>query len=782
MIDQQILDKLEFQKVLQFAAKYSVTEKGKSKVTGLRPLANTNLVKIEGDYVNQAKDILISQNSPPFEFIPDLDTELSQSRIEGAVLDSKKILEILRLAVISRNIFQFLKNHAEAAPDLYKLSSSLFVDKVFEHHITKIVNENGEVKDNASAKLAEIKKEINSKRDELIKSVNRLIKTLSENDIVREDYLTLRDGRIVVPVKAEHKRHIKGFIHSESSTGQTVYIEPEETLELNNDIISLSFAEKREIERLLRELTKHIGTESAKLRIALDTIADLDSVFARAKYSVEVIGSFPKIENDKPFNIMQGKHPILLKKLGREETIPLNISIHDKKVIIITGPNAGGKTVVLKTVGILSLMVLSGMHIPADPDSNFHFFDNILVDIGDEQSLEDDLSTFSSHLSNIREILGKATRDSLVLLDEIGTGTDPSEGSALASAMLLLLMEKGSIVLASTHHGSLKLFANDIAGFQNAAMEFDTRNLRPTYVFKQGIPGSSYAFEIAKRIGFDDEFLKIAREHLDAGKHNVEKFLVDIESKSRELEEKLKTYEIENARLNGLSNLYKKNIDQLNSEKKEILKKTKAEAENYLRGINKKIEEVIKSLKESNADKNIIKTSQKIVKELKEGNKDLFSETIDIHGEKFNFIPGDFVAVRNTNTTGKILQLSPDNRKATILSGNLKMKIGVSELVPAKKEQKVETAYSSYLDDSAGQKVRLDIRGERADQAEFEVLKFLDGAYSAGLNRVEILHGKGTGALKEMVQRILKDYDKVNSFHFAPLESGGDGITIAEFK
>jgi DNA mismatch repair protein MutS2 len=782
MIDTQILDKLEFQKILQLIARYSVTEKGKFKVTELKPLPNIDLVKIDGNCVNQAKEILISQNSPPFEFIPDLDTALSQSRIEGTVLDSKKILEILRLATISRNIYQFVKNHADIAADLYKLANSLFVDKVFEHHITKIINDNGEVKDNASAKLAEIKKEINSKRDELIKSVNRLIKTLSENDIVREDYLTLRDGRIVVPVKAEHKRHIKGFIHSESSTGQTVYIEPEETLDLNNDIISLSFAEKREIERLLRDLTKLIGKESSNLKIALDTVAEFDSIFARAKYSIEVIGSFPQIENDKPFIISQGKHPLLLKRLGRDETVPLNITINDQKIIIITGPNAGGKTVVLKTIGTLALMVLSGIHIPVDPDSNFHFFDNILVDIGDEQSLEDDLSTFSSHLSNIKEILKKATLNSLVLLDEIGTGTDPSEGSALASAVLLLLKEKGSIVLASTHHGSLKLFANDIPGFQNAAMEFDTRNLRPTYVFRQGIPGSSYAFEIARRIGFDDNFLKVAGEHLDAGKHNVEKFLVDIESKSRELEEKLKSSEIENTRLSGLSNLYKKNIEQLNSEKKDILKKAKTEAENYLKGVNKKIEEVIKSLKESNARKDIIKSSQQIVKDLKERNKELFTEIVDIQGEKFDFIPGDFVAVRNTKTTGKILQISQDKKKATVLSGNLKMKINVDELIPAKKEQKVETNYASYSYDTTNQQVRIDIRGERAEQAEFEVVKFLDGAYSSGLNRVEILHGKGTGALKEMVQRILKNYDKINSFHFAPLESGGDGITIAEFK
>jgi len=782
MISQQILDKLEFQKVLQFIANYSVTEKGKVKVSELKPLSNSTLVKLEGEYVNQAKEILISQNSPPVEFIPDLDVSLSQSRIEGALLDSKKILEIHRLAVISRNLFQFLKNYHDIAPSLYSLAEGLFIDKVFEHHILKIINENGEVRDNASPKLAEIKKEINSKRDELIKSVNKLIKSLSENDIVREDYLTLRDGRIVIPVKAEHKRHIKGFIHSESSTGQTVYIEPEETLELNNDIISLSFAERREIERLLRELTKLIGKESDRLKTTLDTIAELDSIFARAKYSIEVIGVFPQTDNKQPFTISNGKHPILLKRLGREATVPLNLSISDKNIVVITGPNAGGKTVVLKTIGLLSLMTMSGIHIPADPDSNFHLFDKVLVDIGDEQSIEDDLSTFSSHLSNIRSILSNVTSGSLVLLDEIGTGTDPSEGSALATAILLTLMKKGSIVLASTHHGSLKLIANDIKGFQNAAMEFDTANLRPTYVFKQGIPGSSYAFEIARRIGFDDKFLDVARENLDAGKHNIEKFLVDIETKSRELEDRLKKSELENIRLIGLSKLYKNNIEQLNKEKSEILKKVKREADDYLKGVNKKIEQVIKSLKESNARKDIIKTSQEIVKELKETNKELFTGQVDKNEVVADFKIGDFVVVRNTNTTGEIISLSDDKKKATILSGSLKMKIDTDELVAAKKESKSSGVYSSHSFDTSTQQVRIDLRGKRPEEAEFEVIKFLDNAYSTGLDRVEILHGKGTGVLKEMVQRILKEYDKVDSFHFAPIESGGDGITIAVFK
>ena len=479
----------------------------------------------------------------------------------------------------------------------------MFVDKVFEHHIQKVINENGEVKENASSKLSEIRSEIRRKNDELIKAVNRLIKNYSEQDFIREDYLTLRDGRIVVPVKSEHKRHIKGFIHSESSTGQTVYIEPEETLDLNNELVSLSFAEKREIERILKELTKKIGSVYTELSLTLQTISYIDSIFARAKYSIEIVGSFPELDSKKGLEIKDARHPILLKKFGRPNTIPLNVKIIENKIILITGPNAGGKTVVLKTIGLLCLMVQSGFHIPTSPDSNFHVYNNLLLDIGDQQSIEDDLSTFSSHLLNIKNILDNSDQNSLVLLDEIGTGTDPTEGAALASAILLQLKDKGTTVFATTHHGELKLIANDIDGFENAAMEFDHVNLKPTYNFKQGIPGSSYAFEIAHRIGFENDFINLAKEHLDSGKHSIEKFLIEIEAKSNRLETKLKSLEIENSRLEGLSNLYKQNIEKLDKEKKEILKKAKMEADDYLNNINKKFELVIKELKESNADK-----------------------------------------------------------------------------------------------------------------------------------------------------------------------------------
>ncbi len=780
MIPAAVLDKLEYQKVLQYISRYCVTEKGKNLLLAFTPFDNEAKIKSEGELVSEAKEILIKNIPPPLEYIPDLYETISMGTIEGAVIESKKILDILKLASNSRNLFNYLKQNSETGPSLCKLNQGLMVDKLFEHYIQKIINENGEVRDNASPKLAEIRKEIRIRNDELVKSVNKIIKSLSDKDIVREDYLTLRDGRIVIPIKAEHKRHIRGFIHSESSTGQTVYIEPEETLELNNDIVSLSFAERREIERLLKEITKRIGDINPQLKESLSVITYIDTIFARANYSLEIIGSFPEINNKKPFRINDGRHPILFKKHGKDGTIPLNFSIYEKKVILITGPNAGGKTVVLKTVGLLTLMVQSGIHIPASPDSNFHFFNHVLLDVGDSQSIEDDLSTFSSHLSNIKNILEEADKKSLILLDEIGTGTDPAEGSAIASAVLINLKNKNSTVFATTHHGSLKLIAHDLDGFENAAMEFDTKNLKPTYVFKQGIPGSSYAFEVAKRIGLPDDFLLTASKHLDTDKHKIENFLVDIEHKSQELEAKLKKLEIENTRLTGLSGLYSKKIEELDKEKKQILKKAKSDAEDYLKDINKKIEQIVKELKETNAEKDIIKKARNVISEIKQENKNLFKDDIDLYRENPNFDVGNYVGIKNTQTVGEIIDITKEKNKATVKIGSVKMQVALNDLIHTKKQKEEKEYHDRY--DRISAEYRIDIRGRKPDEIEFEILKYIDSAYSSGLEKVEILHGKGTGVLRKTVHDILKKHERVKNYYFAPIEFGGEGITIAELN
>ena len=777
-----VYDKLEFQKIVKHIANYCVTDLGKSEVLKIKPVIDIQKIVNESKLVNQSKRLLIEREHLPLEYLPDLSEDLYRSRIEGSALDSKKILDVLRLLVNSRLTAQYLKNNGDIANDLAEMSGGVFTDKLLEHHIQSIINDRGNVKDNASKQLSGIRKDINNKKDELIKSVNRIIKSLTDKDIVREEYITLRDGRIVVPVKSEHKRHIRGFIHSESSTGQTVYIEPEETLDLNNEILSLSFAEKREIERILKELTKKISLASTELVNSLLKLAYIDSIFSRAKYSIEILGDFPKFDNKKHFSLIEGRHPLLLKKLGKGNAVSLNISIDKNNVIIITGPNAGGKTVVLKTVGLLVLMAQSSIPIPANPDSNFHIFGDVLLDIGDEQSIEDDLSTFSSHLSNIKRIIETADSDSLVLVDEIGTGTDPSEGAALATAFLIELKEKGSTVLATTHHGSLKLIANSLDGFENAAMEFDHSLLKPTYRFKQGIPGSSYAFEIAKRIGFDKKLLSTAMKNLDSDKHKIEEFLSEIEAKSFEVQEKLKTLEIENSRLVGLSNLYKQNLDKLNREKKEILMKATGEATEYLKSVNRKVEKVIKGLRETKAGSESIKSAKMLVNELKAKNKELFKESVEINEEKTNFIIGDFVNIKDSNTVGQIIDKDESKNKAILQVGAMKITADITSLIPAKKQKKIisTTVSTGYSNQQVG--TRLDIRGQRAAESEFEIIKFVDEAYSSGLDRVEILHGKGTGALKKTVKDILNQHPVVSNFYFAPIEMGGDGITIVEFK
>jgi DNA mismatch repair protein MutS2 len=782
MISNSTLEKLEFQKILNYISHYSVTEPGKIKVHNLIPLNDINSIIHQGSLISEAKNILIEKSPPPLEFIPDLSTDLSKSKVEGTILSRRKILDILKLVVNSRLLQSFLKENGEIAPSIKSVYKSLFVDKLFEHHIQKVIDENGDIKENASKNLKEIRKDIRSKKSDLVRSINQIMKNLNEQKMVMDDYLTLRDGRMVIPVKAEHKRHLKGFIHSESATGQTVYIEPEQTLELNNDIVSLIFAEKREIERLLKELTKMIGNVADQLKDTLNNIAEIDSIFARAQYSVEVMGSFPELNNDNIFELRDGRHPVLLKKLGRKNVVPLTVKLDDEKIVVITGPNAGGKTVVLKTIGILSALVQSGIHIPASPDSNFPFRENILIDIGDEQSLEDDLSTFSSHLENIKLILEEANESSLVLLDEIGTGTDPSEGASLASAVLMKLRDSGSTVFASTHHGSLKLIAHNEPKFANAAMEFDNVELSPTYKFKLGVPGSSYAFEIAKRIGIDDNLLKEAARNIDSNKHKLEEFLVDIETKSNVLEKKLKDLELENSRLTGLSNLYKKNLEKLEKEKKEILKKVKIDGEAYLNGVNRKIEMVIKELRETSASKEVIKKSKKVIEQVKKENENLFTPDVELEREITDFRIGDFVRLKNTSTTGKIHSLIKNKKRAVVDVGTMKMKINLNELLLEKEKSSKDSKsiYNNYKIPSRG--YRLDIRGEKPEEIEFDIIKFIDESYVSGQQRIEILHGKGTGVLKKTVLSILKKHDKVENYYFAPIEAGGEGITIVELK
>ncbi|MBI2417738.1 MAG: endonuclease MutS2 [Ignavibacteriales bacterium] len=776
-----VLEKLEFNKVLKAVAKYCITAIGKQNVYDIVPFGRNGLAFKEGNLTNQAKDALINTDIPPFENMEDLNEPLSTSRIEGASLSAKSIIQIYQLAVCSRNTISFLKRNAETAPDLAEYTERLFLDKVFEMHITRVFNEAGEIKDSASKELAAIRADVREKSNQLQKLIRRIAKELSDEDLLREDYLTLRDGRMVVPIRVEHKRHLKGFIHSESASGQTVYMEPEETLNLNNEIVTLHFAEKREIEKILRDLTRKIGESSYQLQDALHTIAFLDAIFARAQYSIEIIGSYPDCTDDKPMYIIDARHPLLIQKLGREKTIPLTLQFQENRIVIITGPNAGGKTVVLKTIGLLSAMYFAGLHIPVSPDSNFNTIDSIFIDIGDQQSIEEDLSTFSSHLSNIRAILQNATARTIVLLDELGTGTDPVAGAALATATLMKLRDLKSFVLSTTHHGNLKTLALSDTGFENAAMEFDTENLRPTYRFKQGVPGSSYAFEIAGRLGFAQEFIQLAHSYLEKDEQRLEKALIMVEQKEQILHNNLKFYEVENARLKGLASMYQKRVEQIEREKNEILRKTKDEAREFIHKANREVEQIIKELKENQAHKETVKAAKQTIQAIRNDMEKIaiVQKTVQ---EPLDLKPGTAVKIKETGTIGTVIEVYPEKKTTKILAGAMPMTIAISQLEAAAKSDVKAAAASLHFTNTNAMSERLDIRGHRPEESEFEVIHFLDEAYSSGLSRVEILHGKGTGVLKKMVKNILNEHIGIKKYYFANVEYGGEGITIVELK
>ncbi|MBE2280411.1 MAG: endonuclease MutS2, partial [Ignavibacteriaceae bacterium] len=637
-----------------------------------------------------------------------------------------------------------------------------------------------EIKDSASKLLYSIRKDIKEKSDELRRVVSKLVKKLTDEDISRENYTTLRDGRIVIPVKTEYKRQIKGIVHSESSTGHTSYIEPDSILEINNDLVSLGFAEKREIDRILRELTVRIGLSSPELLSTFNELVKLDLLFAKASFSIKIRGCFPEMDPSEPFFISQGRHPALILKNGINKTVPFNFRSSENKVFVITGPNAGGKTVFIKSIGLLALMVKYGYHIPVSEDSNFYFFEKIFVDIGDSQSIDNDLSTFSSHLSNIKGILENSDKNSLIIIDELGTGTDPEAGSAIASTVLDQLFESGGLVFCTTHLSDLKLLAEERKGFENASMAFDVAEIKPSYEFRQGIPGYSYAFEILTRLGYKNDFVERAKNFLSGESAEINSLLLDLEQKNSTLKLQLSEYAHENEKLKKLRESYERRVTELEKEKNQILKQTKNEAEELVVKANSELQELIKSIRSSSASQQDVSKANKFIGDLKAETSNLENKIFETT-EKVDFKIGDAVKIKDTTTLGEIIEIK--GNKALIQAGFLKLTVELKTLTLINKEDKKIAKHAltstNYLETAA---FKLDIRGERAGEIEFKVVKFLDDAYSSSLDKVEILHGKGTGALKKTVHQILKEHEWVESFNFAPVEIGGEGVTIVTLK
>lgn len=776
------LEKLEFDRILERIAALVYAEPSRKRVARIVPHFSIAHVRSLLAEVTAAKRLLLEEDYPPFTTFRDVTVALKKSAVDRQVLLPNELLDVQQVLELSRGLNGYLKRKVHELPLFASYLDALYVDKVLEFNIDGAIERTGEIKDSASKELRQIRHGKMSAREQLQKRLSEILRRVSEEEFTQDDIITTRDGRFVIPIKTEFKQRVSGFIHSSSASGATVYVEPTETLELNNALRELEIAEQREIQRILGELTRQVGEHASAIQASYETLCELDVLFAKARYSIDVLGTEPRISETPMVLIRDGRHPVLLQRLGRKDVVPITLELggEDGQTLVITGPNAGGKTVALKTVGILTFCAMAGLHVPASDDSVFYLFRSVFVDMGDDQSIEKDLSTFSSHLIRLRDILERADERSLVLVDEIGTGTDPVEGSALAEAVLTSLTERGTTTIATTHHGSLKAFAHSTNGVVNGSMEFDRDSLRPTYRFVAGIPGSSFALELAERFGLPVGVLDQARKTVGGKQQELETLLRDLErlrqsnsDRERELSRLLADAE-------ERSSAYAEKLGALKDEANTIRKKALDDARQLLEESQRKVEAVIREIRESQADKERTRAARHDLSVLKE---ELDGSSQEMMAEpRAGELPlqvGDAVLVRSTDKAGEIVSI--ERGKATVLVGSIRAKVPLRELVRARGSKKPErraSAMEHHVDADASPEV--DVRGMYLDEALAVVERALDKAHMQGLYRVDIIHGMGTGALRKGISEYLKNASYVRSFRTGEWGEGGTGITIVE--
>ncbi|PIU45388.1 MAG: endonuclease MutS2 [Ignavibacteriales bacterium CG07_land_8_20_14_0_80_59_12] len=782
--------KLEFNLVLSRVARYALSGAAKERIDAVRPSTERAWIQQELDRVSEMKTLVESDDDLPIADVKDVRGALRQSTIENSILTPPELVDIAGALRASRLTNHYFQKRTNRFPLLSVLARGLFIDRVLEHNIDAAISEGGTVKDSASRALASIRREISVRSDHLRRKLEAILKAVSSEGMTQEELITVRDGRMVIPVKAEHKHHVPGFVHTTSASGATVFIEPAETLEMNNDIRSLQFEEQREIERILRELTGQVRHVATGILTGTGILTDLDVLHAKAKYSIEILGSAPQLVEENAIRLRDARHPLLLIKHGLNGVVPLAFEIGSTvRTAVISGPNAGGKTVALKTVGLLVLMTQAGLHISAHPDSSVGVFEEVFVDLGDDQSVESDLSTFSSHMLNLKSFLARAKPGSLVLIDEIGAATDPAEGGAIAAAVLERLTALGALSIATTHHGFLKAFAATTEGFMNASMEFDQSTLQPTFRYCPGVPGSSYALEIAGRLDFPRDTLGKARELVGERANRLEVLLSETERKSQELEARLREVERNETRLRGLVTLYEKRQEELQRDVKKIRKEALAGAQEILKNANRTVEEAVRQIRDSQAGKAETQEARKSLRELKRSIETEIGSLVGAEkatptcerGEE-EILPGSFVTLQGSSRIGEVVQLFADSREALVAFDALKVRVPVAKLHVSREEPPPGAFHSGSILEPRQLRNEIDVRGMLADEAVAAVDKFLDDAFLAGFHEILIIHGKGTGALRKRIAEYLPRHPRVASYRLGEWNEGGSGVTVAELK
>ena len=742
--------------------------------------------------------IRLLQTGVPFPVhdFHDLREAFHQIQIEGTCLSVEDLFALKPSLNVLEAILRFGRSESAADyPQLKSLIENIFIDRQIFTEANRLVDDKGEIPDNASPDLLEIRQQIRRKQGGIEKRIRQIMSDAKTAGWVdQKSEITIRDGRLVIPVRAADKRALRGFVHDESATGQTVYIEPAEIFDTSNEIKELEYAEKREIHRILMAFTRLLRPYLSELRKAWNMLGDIDFIRAKALLANEIGGVKPELRDTPYINWLQARHPLLERKLKAQgkQVVPLDLQLNEnERILVISGPNAGGKSVCLKTTGLLQYMLQCGLMPPMRIDSECGLFENLFIDIGDEQSILDDLSTYSSHLINMKALLEHADGQTLFLIDEFGTGTEPQLGGAIAEAILLELNKKQAFGMVTTHYANLKLLADNHEGIINGAMLFDTKFMQPMYLMMTGKPGSSFAFEIAKKIGFPRQILDDAANITGDQHLKFEKQLQQLEVDKKALRKKEQDLRIADQLLTEVVDKYKNLLADLEGKKKQYLRDAAAEAQELIAKANSQIERTIREIKEAQAEKtktkeirqNLEKTKEEIALKAKE-----LAEKKEKNEAETTLKVGDTVCIDEMQVVGEILTLSDTD--ATILFDTVRLRTSPDKLrkvsrATARKTQRRWQA--GLIADELSEKAEhfdltLDVRGKRAEEALDVVDKYLDEAKLLSIKEVSILHGKGNGILRKLIREKLSRMHEVERFQDASLETGGTGITRIYFR
>ena len=793
-MNQKALETLEYKKIIAQLKREMGSAASAKLADELTPLTSEKIIKEELRSTTEAVDLIVRKGPLPTGGLYDIREALLLAK-KGGSLTMRQLLEVQNVLGISSEVVAFM--HDDALPELKYIGEmvDLIVEfTALEKEISRCILTEDEMADNASPKLKDVRRSIHQQNQAIKNKLSRIITSSSNKTYLQDAIVTMRDGRYVIPVKQEYRSFFPGMVHDQSKGGATLFIEPQGVVELNNKLRELEVEEQLEIARILAELSSRVAEHYREIRSNLELLIKLDFIMAKGKLSCKMHASEPKIDADGELRLISARHPLIEYK----KAVPVDIRIGgDYRTLIITGPNTGGKTVSLKTAGLLVMMAQSGLHIPASHASTLPIFGEVFADIGDEQSIEQSLSTFSSHMKNIVSIIDKASYDSLVLVDELGAGTDPTEGAALAIAILERFYDSGALTMATTHYNELKKYALATSGVENAAMEFDVETLTPTYRLLIGVPGKSNAFEISKKLGLSESVIERASEHIKHGDMEFENVIssieddkrkaaadrLDAESMRAEIEERLKKLE---EKEKAISEKRADIIAEAKREARELLRETKS----AVKDVQKDLRRLQKSGAHTNLNTGALEKSRRKINEA----EDLVSEKVvkQVNSEPVSADTlkiGDRVKLLTIGQNGTILSLPDEKGNLMINIGALKVKARLQDLMlinegkDRKPQAKSSSKYGSLLrSKSSSVSASINVMGKNLEDALADVEKYLDDVYMAGLDMVSIIHGRGGGILKDGIRQMLKRKKYVDSYGAASYNDGGEGVTIVRMK